>query len=79
MGAGVPAVVNSPVHRFASTLMPDSINVGTSGMAGERFTLVTASPRSFPCFTNGCGSRIFRTEKPTSPEACATNTGAEPL
>jgi hypothetical protein len=54
-GFGVFAGACTPYHAVASNFgKPDSAMVGTSGNAGERFSPVCASARSFPDLI--CGS-----------------------
>ena len=52
MPVGVPAGATMPVNvSLSRSGTPASVLVGTSGNAGERLTLSTASARNFPSLT----------------------------
>src|SRR6185295_16511206 len=71
---GVPAVVKSPYHPYASKPgRPDSATVGTSGICGERFAPDTASILIRPLWTNCAKGPSALKVKCTSPE---TSSGA---
>src|SRR5205807_2374994 len=71
----VPAGANMPYQVSTSrSASPNSLSVGTSGNAGERSELITASMRSFPLWTYGatvCSDTIMAWTCPPTRSASA--------
>ena len=63
----------------ASTTMPFSAKVGTSGSAGERFDEATPRARTLPDWTCGSAVLALTAVNCTSPASSAWIAGAPPL
>jgi hypothetical protein len=80
MSGGVPAGTITPNQVVRSNPgSPDSAMVGSSGTAGERASVVTASARSLPALTLGSALARLSNINCTCPESKSAIAGAAPL
>ena len=68
---GVPAGAKTPNQAEATTSMPASFSVGTSGKLPERALPVVASARSLPAFTCASTIGMWFCDRSTSPASSA--------